>query len=100
MFGSPLPLNISWMARDSANSNENMRLSSVTEGSVIMDSVIGDAIGSELRLLRNGIFTSPRCRITNGNGLIVDQQDFIGRYNTITNLYSILNHSVIDRHNY
>lgn len=78
VFGNLLPLSISWLAQDSANANENTQLSNTTEGLVIVDSVIGDAIESELRLFKNGSFTSPTCRIMNGNGLIVDQQDFIG----------------------
>lgn len=76
VIGDPLPIHIAWLAHNSTT-NEVMELSNRTEHVFITQFMAEMAVSSELRLPIKGIFHSPICRTGNGNGLIVDQQEFI-----------------------
>ena len=77
-FGNSVEITISWLAH---NTSGVVELSNSSMGVLITDSMMGNnMVRSELRLPVDGVYTAPVCRVTAGNGLVVDQAAFIGTH--------------------
>ena len=72
--GAPLPLNLSWSAKDLHN--ENVPLNGILNVTSIILLIEDNDIISELTLVRNGNFSSPVCTVSNQNGASRSEDEF------------------------